>query len=111
MWYIFPQLKGLGFSTMSQRYAIRDIDEASAFLSHPVLGERLINICRELLKINESDAHKVFGSPDDVKLKSSMTLFSSVPGAAPVFTEVLQKFFAGQKDRKTLSILSDKPLP
>ncbi|HUQ65466.1 MAG TPA: DUF1810 domain-containing protein [Flavitalea sp.] len=105
MWYIFPQIQGLGFSSTSVVYAIRDIMEAEAFLKHPLLGNRLIGICNVLLKIRSSDALQIFGSPDNVKLKSSMTLFSSL-NMNPVFDSVLDKFFQGKKDDQTLSILA-----
>jgi uncharacterized protein (DUF1810 family) len=108
MWYIFPQIKGLGFSETSMFYAIKDIEEAEAFLHHPILGSRLIEISEELLKLRGNDAHQILGSPDDVKLHSCMTLFSSIPGASPVFEDVLRKFFNGEKDNKTLQILGDR---
>lgn len=106
MWYIFPQLKGLGYSSTSIHYAIKDKEEAETFLNHPVLGRRLIEICNELLKLESSDANKIFGSPDDKKLKSSMTLFSALENTNPVFHSVLEKFFQGKKDYKTLKLLS-----
>ena len=106
MWFIFPQIQGLGFSETSRFYAIRDKLEAQAFLEHPVLGNRLVRICQELLKLEENDANKIMGSPDDVKLKSSMTLFASLPNPHPVFALVLEKFFQGAKDAKTLQIIS-----
>ncbi|HXB28439.1 MAG TPA: DUF1810 domain-containing protein [Puia sp.] len=106
MWFIFPQIAGLGFSETSRYYAIKDLQEADEFLKHPVLGSRLINISRELLKLKTTDAHSVFGNPDDLKLKSSMTLFSMLPGTDPVFQFVLEKFFNGEKDSKTLHIIS-----
>ena len=105
IWYVFPQIGGLGFSEMSKRYAIRDMPEASAYLSHPVLGKRLIEISAALLELESSNATKVMGSPDDMKLRSSMTLFSLVPGADPVFEAVLKKFFGGKKDQGTLQQL------
>jgi uncharacterized protein (DUF1810 family) len=105
MWYIFPQIQGLGFSEMSRYYAIEDLREAEAYLQHPVLGSRLTAICHELLRLPSGDAGKVFGTPDDMKLKSSMTLFSSVRQADPVFRRVLEKFFQGAKDGKTLQII------
>jgi len=106
MWFIFPQIAGLGFSETSRYYAIKDLREAAGFLQDPVLGSRLINISRELLKLKTNNAHQVFGSPDDLKLKSSMTLFSMLPGADPVFQLVLEKFFNGEKDTKTLHLVS-----
>jgi len=105
MWFIFPQIQGLGFSATSKLYAIKDNQEAEAFLKHPLLGSRLITISNELLKLNSNDAHTIFGSPDDMKLQSSMTLFSSLKNAGPVFDLVLQKFFKGIKDRNTLQRL------
>ena len=105
MWFIFPQVAGLGFSETSRFYAIKDIHEAATFLRHPVLGSRLVNICRELIKLGSNNASIIFGSPDDMKLKSSMTLFSSVKFADPVFNAVLEKFFSGIKDDKTLLII------
>ncbi len=105
MWYIFPQIQGLGFSETSKFYAINDINEAEEFLKHLVLGSRLINICKELLTLKSNDANKIFGSPDDVKLKSSMTLFSSLPDTNPVFQSVLEKFFNGTEDSMTLQII------
>lgn len=106
MWFIFPQILGLGTSPTSQRYAIRNISEAQAYSDHPVLGSRLVEIAGTLLQLHTTDAHKIFGSPDDKKLHSCMTLFSSVKNSNPVFDQVLQKFFNGSKDEKTLKILS-----
>lgn len=105
MWYIFPQIHGLGFSETSKFYAIKNIHEAEGFLNDPVLGKRLIEICNELLKQKSNDANRIFGSPDDLKLHSSMTLFSSLENADPVFDKVLDKFFQGRKDKKTLQII------
>lgn len=105
MWYIFPQVQGLGFSETSRYYAIRDLLEAEEFINHEVLGSRLLRISNELLQLEEKDANEIFGSPDDMKLKSSMTLFSSLDEADPVFTLVLDKFFGGSKDEKTLRLL------
>lgn len=108
MWYIFPQLKGLGFSSTSQFYGIKDLGEAKAFLMHPVLGARLISICNELLQLHTTNATQVMGSPDDLKLRSSMTLFAVLPDTDPVFQQVLEKFFKGIKDTKTLQLISDR---
>jgi len=105
MWYIFPQIQGLGFSETSKFYAIQDAAEAEAYLAHPVLGSRLLEISNALLKLSSSNATSIFGSPDDLKLKSSMTLFASLPNADPVFRAVLEKFFNGAKDNKTLQML------
>jgi uncharacterized protein (DUF1810 family) len=98
-------IQGLGFSETSRYYGIKDAAEAAAYLAHPVLGSRLVDICEELLKLSSSNATSIFGSPDDVKLKSSMTLFAALPGANPVFQQVLDKFFNGTKDAKTLQII------
>ena len=105
MWYIFPQIRGLGYSSMSQYYAIQDPDEAAAFLRDPYLGKNLLEICSALLELETNDAFEVFGAPDNRKLQSSMTLFSLVPDADPVFRSVLDKFFGGKRDHKTLELL------
>jgi uncharacterized protein (DUF1810 family) len=105
MWYIFPQMRGLGFSDMAHRYGIHDAAEAAAYLAHPVLGSRLLEISRALLALPGSDANRIFGSPDDMKLRSCMTLFAQVPGADAVFQAVLDKFFGGAKDAKTVQLL------
>jgi uncharacterized protein (DUF1810 family) len=105
MWYIFPQVAGLGYSETSKYYAIQDVQEAQAYLDHSVLGPRLIEICEALLSLKTSDPHVVFGSPDDMKLKSSMTLFATLPATDPVFQAVLDKFFSGKKDEKTLQLM------
>ena len=106
IWYIFPQIKGLGYSDISKFYAINRIEEAEAYLNDAILGNRLIEISQELLQLPDDNATDIFGTPDDLKLKSSMTLFASVPGASAVFQNVLDKFFDGEKDEKTLQILS-----
>jgi len=108
MWYIFPQIQGLAFSETSRYFAIKDIEEAEAFVKHPILGRRLIDICNELIKLKSNDANQVFGNPDDLKLKSSMTLFASVSEADQVFQLVLDKYFNGTHDDKTLQIISKK---
>ncbi len=106
MWYIFPQIGGLGFSETSRFYAIKDIHEAKEFLEHPVLGARLIRICNALLQLECTDANKIFGSPDDLKLKSSMSLFSYLDNTNTVFEAVLKKFFNSTKDNKTLELIN-----
>jgi len=105
MWYIFPQLAGLGFSETSKFYALKDPAEAEAYLQHPVLGQRLIAISKALLELEDNHASRIFGSPDDLKLKSSMTLFGSLPGTDPVFGQVLTKYFNGIQDWETLRLL------
>lgn len=106
MWYIFPQFTGLGFSAMSQRYAIRSVAEAQAYLSHPMLGPRLMQCCEALLAVTGRSAHEIFDSPDDMKLQSCATLFASVTPADSVFAHVLARYFSGQRDQKTLDLLS-----
>ena len=105
MWYIFPQLSGLGHSDTAKYYGIRGIEEAKQYLSDPVLGPRLIEISRELLKLKNKTVSSVMGSPDDLKLRSCMTLFASLPGADGVFTEVLKKYYGGIMDHRTLELL------
>ncbi|NDK55951.1 DUF1810 domain-containing protein [Pontibacter fetidus] len=107
MWFIFPQVAGLGFSETSQFYAIKTIDEAKAYLHHPILGKRLAEISEALLTIAGKTANQVFGSPDDLKLKSSMTLFAAVSDENPVFRKILEKYFDGQQDAKTLQLLEN----
>ncbi len=98
MWYIFPQLSGLGHSKTSQLYAIGNLEEAREYLGHEILGKRLVEISDELLKLEENNASNILGSPDDLKLKSSMTLFCQVDKATSVFQKVLDKFFDGSYD-------------
>ena len=110
MWYIFPQLRGLGFSSTSQYYGIRDLDEAKAYLQHPVLGPRLVEISQALLTLDTDDAGAVMGYPDNLKLHSCMTLFelAAFGLAAPelhVFSRVQEKYFAGHADRRTREML------
>jgi len=107
MWYIFPQIQGLGYSSTSQYYAIQNIEEATEYLNHKVLGIRLIEICDELLKLDGNDAYSIFGTPDHLKLKSSVTLFSKVENANHVFMAVLEKFFDNKPDNLTLKKLDD----
>lgn len=106
MWYIFPQIAGLGFSETSKFYAIKDAAEAGAYLNHPILGKRLIEISEALLYLEGKTANQIFGSPDDLKLKSSMTLFGALPDTHPVFQKVLDKYFGGTKDPKTLQLIA-----
>lgn len=106
MWYVFPQIQGLGTSETAKFYALHDTAEAEAFVQHPVLGARLLAISRALLALDSSDAYAILGSPDDMKLKSSMTLFAALPGADPVFRAVLDKFYGGEQDEKTLRIIA-----
>ena len=105
MWFIFPQIQGLGFSETSKFYAIKNMEEAEEFLKHPILGNRLVEISNALLGLQVNNANQIFGSPDDMKLKSCMTLFAALPDANPVFQTVLKKFFNDVKDIQTLQIL------
>jgi uncharacterized protein (DUF1810 family) len=106
MWYVFPQIQGLGNSEYARLYAINDMEEAEAYLNHPVLGSRLKEISNALLQLQSNDPYQIFGSPDNMKLQSSMTLFSLLTNTDPVFEEVLKKFYNGEKDPKTLQILA-----
>jgi uncharacterized protein (DUF1810 family) len=105
MWYIFPQIAGLGMTDFSKHYAIKDIQEATDYLMDQTLGLRLTTICKALLELETDDVHEIFGSPDDLKLKSSMTLFDAVPATFPVFGQVLDKFYQGERDQRTLQLL------
>ena len=106
IWYIFPQLRGLGRSRNSEFFGIEDIDEARAYLQHPVLGKRLREITEALLGLEVSDPEKVMGgSIDSVKLNSCMTLFAAISEEGSIFHRVLDKFFGGQQDARTLSML------
>ena len=104
MWYIFPQIAGLGMSSTAQYYSIQDRLEAEEYMEHPVLGARLLEISRALLTLESSDATAVMGYPDDLKLRSCMTLFAQVSDD-PVFEAVLDKFFSGRPDSRTLALL------
>lgn len=107
MWYIFPQLRGLGTSSMAQRYAIRSAAEAEAYLRHPVLGPRLQACAEAAVGVPERSAREVFGAPDDLKLRSSATLFAQVSPAGSVFHRLLDRYFDGAPDRATLDLLGD----
>ena len=97
MWYIFPQIAGLGYSEMARRYAIQNREEAIAYLQHPVLGSRLKAIAQPLLTIKSNNATEVMGTPDDLKLRSSMTLFALLPDGDPVFEAVLKNTFRAKR--------------
>jgi len=102
MWFIFPQIAGLGSSAMSQRYGISSLQEAEAYLKDPILGERLRLCTRLVVAIDGRSIEQIFGYPDDLKFQSSMTLFSSTKLGNRIFKDALQKYFAGQLDKKTL---------
>jgi uncharacterized protein (DUF1810 family) len=105
MWYIFPQVDGLGYSATSKHYAIKSMEEARAYLNHPVLGSRLLECADAVLAIEGRSASDILGYPDDLKLQSSMTLFASVAGPDSVFVRVLDKYFQGERDVRTLQLL------
>lgn len=105
MWYIFPQLRGLGKSLMSYTFGIADLREAKAYLAHPILSRRLYTCCNALLKHKDMCAVEIFGKTDAMKLRSSMTLFAQAAGVDSVFQKVLQKYYDGEPDYKTLGLL------
>ena len=105
MWFVFPQIAGLGFSAMSQRYAIASRAEAMAYLAHPVLGPRLIECTRLVLAVEGRTINAILGAPDDAKFHSAMTLFGAVSDD-PIFGEALARYFAGERDGATLEILA-----
>lgn len=106
MWFVFPQIAGLGASDMAQRYAIGSPDEARAYLAHPVLGSRLRDLTELACEIQGRSAREVFGSPDDLKFRSSMTLFHAIAPHETVFRTALARYFGGEEDARTLEILA-----
>ena len=104
IWYIFPQIQGLGYSSTAQYYAIEDLEEAKAYLADPVLRERLLEISNALLALDSCDPTDVMGYPDDLKLRSSMTLFSLADPECTVFRDVLEKFYDGREDPRTVAL-------
>jgi uncharacterized protein (DUF1810 family) len=109
MWYIFPQFDGLGFSSTSKRYAIKSVAEAEAYLNHPLLGPRLMECAEAVLRVEGQSAFEIFGSPDDMKLRSCATLFASVSPADSVFARLLDRYYRGERDSKTLRLLGIAP--
>ena len=107
MWYIFPQIDGLAKSSTSKFYAIKSKEEARKYLNHPVLGTRLVESSEAVLAVEGRSISEIFGYPDDLKLKSSMTLFDSIAETSTVFDRLLDKYFQGERDRKTLDILEE----
>ena len=106
MWFVFPQLAGLGHSPMAQRYAIASLDEARAYLAHPVLGPRLVECTGLVNAVTGRSVHEIFGSPDDMKFRSSMTLFARAAGPDQVvFSEALSRYFGGAEDQRTVDLL------
>ncbi|HEY7289581.1 MAG TPA: DUF1810 domain-containing protein [Vicinamibacterales bacterium] len=106
MWYVFPQIDGLGFSAMAQRYAIKSLDEARAYLAHPVLGPRLRQCAEAALAVQGRSAREIFGTPDDLKLRSSATLFARVSPPDSLFEQLLTKYFDSEPDPNTLDLLA-----
>jgi uncharacterized protein (DUF1810 family) len=109
MWYVFPQYAGLGFSSTSQRYAIKSVAEAEAYLRHPVLGPRLVACAEAALGVEGRSAFEIFGSPDDMKLRSCATLFAAVSPPESVFERLLVKYFRGARDEQTLRLMGVAP--
>ena len=105
MWFIFPQIEGLGHSSTARFYAIRSLDEAAAYLAHPVLGPRLVECCETLLLHANRSARDILGSPDDLKLRSCATLFSRIRPEHPVFGRILDAFYPAGPDHRTLELL------
>ena len=109
MWYIFPQYDGLGFSPTSKRYAIKSVAEAEAYLRHPVLGPRLVECCEAAVSVEGLSAADLFGVPDDLKLRSCATLFAAVAPRGSVFEQVLDRFYGGARDDRTLRLIGLPP--
>jgi len=105
MWFVFPQIAGLGRSAMAQRFAIASREEAIAYLAHPVLGARLVECTRLVNEAEGRSAHAIFGSPDDLKFRSSMTLFAEIAEDPRLFREALVKYYDGERDGETLRLL------
>jgi uncharacterized protein (DUF1810 family) len=106
MWFVFPQIAGLGHSATAVYYAIADRAEAQSYLAHPLLGARLAECAQALLGVTGRTAHEILGSPDDLKLRSSMTLFAQVAGPDSVFGRVLERYYGGEADPRTLGLLA-----
>jgi uncharacterized protein (DUF1810 family) len=102
MWFVFPQIEGLGFSQMAARYAISSLAEAKAYLAHPILGPRLKECTQLVVQVEGRSIRQILGQPDDMKFRSSMTLFARAAPEEPLFTKALQKYFGGELDRLTL---------
>ncbi|MBC3788989.1 DUF1810 domain-containing protein [Spirosoma utsteinense] len=106
VWFIFPQIAGLGYSEMARFYAIKDLQEARSYLDHPVLGARLTEIANALLSVEGKTANQILGNPDDLKVRSSMTLFNLLKPTDPVFGAVLARYYQGSPDPQTLRLLN-----
>ncbi|MGO6672452.1 DUF1810 domain-containing protein [Rhizobium leguminosarum] len=106
MWFIFPQIAGLGTPAMTEKYAIRSAEEAAAYLADPILSGRLLRCVEAILSVNGRSAHEILGSPDDFKLCSSMTLFAAISDHGSPFHQVIEHFYQGKFDERTMEILS-----
>ena len=104
MWFVFPQLAELGQSSTARRFGIGSLAEARAYLQHPVLGERLRTCCRLLLQIEGRTAHEIFGSPDDLKFRSCLTLFKQAAPNEPLFAHCLDRYYTGREDPRTIAL-------
>jgi uncharacterized protein (DUF1810 family) len=109
MWYIFPQIDGLAFSSTSKRYSIKSVEEAKAYLEHPILGPRLLECAEAVIHLENQSATEIFGSPDDLKLRSCATLFACVLPPGSVFDRLLTKYYRSRRDEKTLQLLGITP--
>jgi uncharacterized protein (DUF1810 family) len=109
MWYIFPQIEGLAFSSTSKLYSIKSFEEAKAYLDHPILGPRLLACAEAVVRVEGLSAAEIFGFPDDLKMRSSATLFACVLPAGSVFDRLLGKYYGGGRDGKTLHLLGIEP--
>jgi uncharacterized protein (DUF1810 family) len=109
MWYIFPQVDGLAFSSTSKFYSIKSVEEAKAYLDHPILGPRLLECAEAAVRVEGRSAREIFGSPDELKLRSCATLFACVSPPGSVFDRLLGKYYGGERDSKTLQLLGIEP--
>jgi uncharacterized protein (DUF1810 family) len=109
MWYVFPQIDGLAFSATSKRYAIKSFAEAKAYLDHPILGPRLLECAEAVVGVEDRSAAEIFGSPDDLKLRSCATLFACVLPPVSVFDRLLAKYYRGERDGRSLQLLGNTP--
>ena len=108
IWYIFPQIEGLGRSDTAKLYSIKSLEEGRAYLRHPELGPRLIEACEILLSLKDASMDEVMGFPDDLKLQSSMTLFETLPDSSSIFTKIIEIYFDNERDKNSLEIIQSK---
>jgi uncharacterized protein (DUF1810 family) len=106
MWFVFPQIAGLGHSAMAQSYALESLEEARAYFAHPLLGARLRECCQAMMDVERKSAHDIFGSPDDLKFRSCLTLFGEASPQEVLFPNLLEKYFGGDADEATLDLLA-----